>query len=57
MSKSIKIAIVDDDKNIRDIYETYVLECSVIQEGSHDDLVYEDGKYKELWDAQAGYYV
>ena len=30
---------------------------SIIQEGAHDKLVNESGKYKELWDAQAGYYI
>ncbi|WP_282926593.1 ABC transporter ATP-binding protein [Helcococcus kunzii] len=30
---------------------------SIIQEGAHDKLVNEAGKYKELWDAQAGYYI
>ncbi|MCT1796348.1 ABC transporter ATP-binding protein [Helcococcus kunzii] len=30
---------------------------SIIQEGAHNKLVNEAGKYKELWDAQAGYYI
>lgn len=30
---------------------------SIIQERAHDKLVNEAGKYKELWDAQAGYYI
>ena len=29
----------------------------VVQAGKHDVLVNEDGKYKELWEAQAGYYA
>lgn len=30
---------------------------NITQEGSHDNLVNEIEKYKELWDAQAGYYI
>jgi len=29
---------------------------SIVQKGSHDSLVSSDGKYRELWDAQAQYY-
>lgn len=29
----------------------------VVQAGKHDVLVNEDGKYQELWEAQAGYYA
>ena len=30
---------------------------SIVEEGNHDELVIKSGKYKDLWDAQAGYYV
>lgn len=29
----------------------------LVQHGRHDDLVAQDGKYRELWNAQAQYYV
>ncbi len=29
----------------------------IVQDGSHEGLYAGDGKYKELWDAQAGYYT
>lgn len=29
----------------------------IIQEGEHDKLINEAGKYNELWDPQAGYYI
>lgn len=30
---------------------------SIVQIGTHDSLSAEDGLYKELWAAQAAYYV
>lgn len=30
---------------------------SIVQIGTHDSLSAEDGLYKELWEAQAAYYV
>lgn len=30
---------------------------SIVEEGNHNELVIKSGKYKDLWDAQAGYYV
>lgn len=30
---------------------------TIIEKGSHEDLLDQDSKYKELWDAQAQYYV
>ena len=32
-------------------------EGSLVQEGKHDELLLTDGKYKELWFAQAEYYL
>lgn len=29
----------------------------IVQQGTHDELVHEDGLYSELWNAQAQYYV
>ena len=31
-------------------------EGEIVQRGSHKELVKEEGKYQELWDAQAQYY-
>lgn len=30
---------------------------SIVQQGQHDALLQQDGKYRELWEAQAQYYV
>ncbi len=29
----------------------------IVQDGGHEELVKQEGKYRELWEAQAGYYV